>query len=332
MRAGDGQLDQALQTRALADARRAAADADGADGARERARDAAQQFEGLLVQTLLKGMRATTPGDGLFSNSGVDQYQQLFDQHLAKDIGNGRGLGLAPMIERQILRQQGIEPETGPALDRGLAAYRPGIPGRPPVAADAPSPAGSGEAIAPPAAPAPKAPPGRAPLAGGPEAFVERLWPQAERIAAELDVDPRALVAQSALETGWGQHVLRHGDGRSSHNVFNIKAHRDWSGETVRVPTLEYRDGAAVREQASFRSYESLEAAFDDYADFLKSHPRYTEALRAGPDAGRYLKALQEAGYATDPAYAEKIERILEQDVLSARPPGLKASADGSTT
>ncbi|PWG62306.1 flagellar assembly peptidoglycan hydrolase FlgJ [Sediminicurvatus halobius] len=313
----------ALDSRHLTQLRGAVQGADG--GSREAVREVAEQFESLFVQTMLKRMRATLPEGGMFDGPGMDQYQSLFDQQLASDVARGQGMGLADMVERQILQSRGLT-EEGPGLDRGIDGYSR-LPARPlpgELQARAGQIRGEG-APAPGSEPVGAAPPPRIPAEAGttgvpntPEAFAQTLWPLAQRTGRELGVPPEALVAQAALETGWGQHVLRGAEGASSHNVFNIKAHRDWDGPTVGVPTLEYRDGVAVREHAQFRAYESLEAAFRDYADFLRSHPRYTEALRSGDDPDRFIRALQDAGYATDPAYADKVGRILRGDTLSA--------------
>lgn len=147
-----------------------------------------------------------------------------------------------------------------------------------------------------------------------------------------MGVPPRALIAQAALETGWGQHVIRHANGRSSYNLFNIKAHGGWQGGRVRVPTLEYRGGVAVREFAEFRAYDSPAAAFRDYAELLRGNPRYADVLRAGDNETAFARALEAAGYATDPRYAEKIERILGGDPLSGLEDGFKETADRTTT
>ena len=120
------------------------------------------------------------------------------------------------------------------------------------------------------------------------------------------------LIAQAALETGWGKAVTRHDDGSSSYNLFNIKADRRWDGPSVTKQTLEYRNGIAGREQAQFRAYDSFADSFNDYVDFITRQPRYQQALQHGGDAATFADELQRAGYATDPAYARKIKRIMD--------------------
>jgi len=149
------------------------------------------------------------------------------------------------------------------------------------------------------------------------EAFVAALYPHAVTVAEELDVDPRAIVAQAALETGWGKHMISSDDGQNSFNFFGIKADSRWQGESVNVMTHEYRQGVRVNEVASFRSYASLEEGLRDYADFLSNSERYQQAVGQGLGADDYGYALQQAGYATDPEYGAKIERIARSQAVT---------------
>ncbi len=156
-----------------------------------------------------------------------------------------------------------------------------------------------------------------------PAEFVKKLYPLAEHAAGQLGVDPKALLAQAALETGWGKHVI--GDGEdSSFNLFGIKADSRWDGERRSVNTLEFRDGIAEKVRDAFRSYQSYAESFLDYVAFIQRNPRYQEALSAVEDPAAYFDALQDAGYATDPQYSRKIQRILNSDVLQAALPDLK--------
>ena len=147
-----------------------------------------------------------------------------------------------------------------------------------------------------------------------------------------MGADPRALLAQAALETGWGRAILQHPDGRSSNNLFNIKADHRWDGERVSVNTLEYRDGVARQEQANFRAYDSLAESFEDYVTFLRGSPRYREALARAGDGQAFAAALQKAGYATDPAYGAKIARIMGSDTLGEAMGSIKLSQAGTLT
>jgi flagellar protein FlgJ len=151
-----------------------------------------------------------------------------------------------------------------------------------------------------------------------PEQFVERLMPLAEKASDALGVDPRVLVAQAALETGWGRAIIRDANGQSSNNLFNIKAGTGWQGERVAVQTMEYRNGLPQPERAEFRAYASLEQSLDDYVQFIQDNPRYEDALSQAGKPVAYLQELQRAGYATDPEYADKIEQIFSGNLLAS--------------
>ena len=145
--------------------------------------------------------------------------------------------------------------------------------------------------------------------------FLDTLGQLATRAAEALGVDPLLMLAQSALETGWGRHILRGSDGDSSHNLFGIKAGERWNGGSVQVGTLEYVDGIPARRQALFRAYGSFEESFQDYVALLKSSPRYAEALSKADDPEAFMRGLQQAGYATDPRYTEKVLRIWREEL-----------------
>lgn len=158
--------------------------------------------------------------------------------------------------------------------------------------------------------------------------FISTMLPMAERAAKRIGVDPRYLVAQAALETGWGKSIIRTRDGESSHNLFGIKSHGSWEGESARVLTTEYKGGKAVKEAASFRAYDSYAQSFDDYVSFLQNNGRYEKALNVTENPERFVKELQQAGYATDPNYARKISQIARKMQTYQA----VATADSSTT
>ena len=169
--------------------------------------------------------------------------------------------------------------------------------------------------------------PGKAAFSS-PQEFVATMLPMAEAAAEKIGVDPRYLVAQAALETGWGKSIIRTRDGDSSHNLFGIKSHGSWEGESARVLTTEYKEGKAVKEAASFRAYDSYAQSFDDYVSFLQNNGRYEKALSSTENPERFVKELQQAGYATDPNYARKISQIARKmQTYQAI-----AVADGATT
>ena len=147
-----------------------------------------------------------------------------------------------------------------------------------------------------------------------PKDFITSIWGHAKKAAAKIGVNPMVMVAQSALETGWGKHIIKDKNGDSSFNLFNVKAHRDWTGEKAAQSTLEFEQGVAVRKVEPFRVYNNFTEAFDDFVNFLKSNNRYESALEKVADSEQFLQKLQQAGYATDPKYAEKILNILKSD------------------
>jgi flagellar protein FlgJ len=149
-----------------------------------------------------------------------------------------------------------------------------------------------------------------------PDRFVSDLWPHAQKAANAIGISPQALVAQSALETGWGKHSMRFPDGQQAFNLFGIKAGSQWDGPTLIKPTLEFVDGVMQTEMAHFRVYESIPDALDDYVEFIQASPRYQNALDHQGDDTHYLQELQQGGYATDPQYANKIINIMQGQTL----------------
>ncbi|MGF6113890.1 flagellar assembly peptidoglycan hydrolase FlgJ [Pseudomonas frederiksbergensis] len=143
--------------------------------------------------------------------------------------------------------------------------------------------------------------------------FVNTMLPMAKEAADRIGVDPRYLVAQAALETGWGKSVMRAQDGSSSHNLFGIKAGSSWTGDSARAITSEFRDGAMVKETAQFRSYASYKDSFHDLVTLLQSNNRYQDVVKSADNPEQFVRELQKAGYATDPNYASKISQIAKQ-------------------
>lgn len=275
-------------------------------------RNVASQFESLFIETLLKNMREAQFGEPLLgSGQQHSMYQGLLDQQLSVEMSREKGIGLADVLVRQLGGSD--EPPARPANGFALPAVRQqplrgaaanGIDAAkslPAVSVDAAQSAVSAK---------------NNERWDSPETFVREIWPHAERAARRLGVDARAIVAQAALESGWGHHVMRRDDGGSSFNLFGIKADGNWTGDRVTRPTLEFRDGLAVRERASFRAYTNLAAAFDDYADFLGGRARYADALGTGSDGAAFARGLQNGGYATDPEYAVKIDRVMSSETL----------------
>lgn len=264
----------------------------------EKLKFVAQQFEAIFLQMMLKSAHPEGEGDELFGSDQTDFYQDWYDKQLAVSLSVGQGIGIAELLVKQLLTGQSSK-VGDEAATHSMSAPRSGLPVPLTLPADS-----SGLTKNPELALS-------APHLESPDAFVSTLWPLATRAASRLGVAPEVLLAQAALETGWGRKIAQDATGRSSHNLFNIKADSRWQGERIAVPTLEYRDGVAVRERAFFRAYDSFESSFTDYADFITTNGRYQDALKVASNSDAYSHELARAGYATDPRYAEKIMTIL---------------------
>ncbi|MGS0673893.1 flagellar assembly peptidoglycan hydrolase FlgJ [Shewanella sp. 125m-1] len=142
--------------------------------------------------------------------------------------------------------------------------------------------------------------------------FVARLYPHAEKAAQALGTTPEVLIAQSALETGWGQKMVKGHQGQQSNNLFNIKADNRWQGEKASVSTLEYEQGIAVKQRANFRVYDDIGQSFNDFVSFVSNGERYQDAMNQAANPQAFIRSLQDAGYATDPKYADKVIQVMK--------------------
>ncbi|MCK7579169.1 MAG: flagellar assembly peptidoglycan hydrolase FlgJ [Chromatiales bacterium] len=296
------------------------------DGGHEGLEAAARAFESLLIGQMLKQMRTTLFGGGLLDSAQTQLYQDLYDQQIAASLSEGEGMGFRKALLRQLapeLTEEGRgerDPAdlTVPERNPQLKSFKQHQVEAAVEKADV-KPVGTVSGQSQPAA-ASAATTGSATMISGQgrwpprnaEEFVAYLKPYAEQAAEILGMDTSVLLAQSALETGWGRHIPRRADGRSSFNLFGIKADRSWKGDSVGVGTLEYRNGVAQREQARFRAYETPADSFVDYVAFLNRNPRYGEALKSRTGE-EFIRGLQKAGYATDPRYANKILGIRDR-------------------
>jgi flagellar protein FlgJ len=296
-----GQL--AVDARALAGLKAQSKTAPG-----EALRAAAGQFEALFMQMLLKSMRDALPQEGPFASETTKTYTAMFDQQIAQQLAK-KGIGIADVLVKQLSPRTGTAaaPATATTASERKAAASPGV-----GSATGTSPAASAAPAGPSATPA-------APVArtGGslPEtarAFLEKMRPHAEAAAKAAGIPASYLLAQAALETGWGRHQPKAADGSTSHNLFGIKAGTAWQGTKTVAATTEYVAGRAVRALESFRSYASYGEAFQDFARLLRGNNRYAGALANTGNAEAYAQSLQQAGYATDPRYADKLARIIE--------------------
>jgi flagellar protein FlgJ len=257
----------------------------------------AQQFEALFTQMMLKSMRDALPGDSSLGEQG-DFYQGMYDQQLSLTLSSGKGLGLADMLVQQLTQSRAASAAAATATTTSASAALTTTSAKSASATTAASNDSDWTST-------------------DAQGFIDKIRPYAEKAAQALGVPARAIMAQVALETGWGKHVARDADGNASYNLFGIKASKSWDGDSVQTATQEFSNGAMNTEQASFRSYDSIESSFNDYVNFLKDNPRYLNALRADSVQG-FAQGLQKAGYATDPGYAGKIVDVANSPNMSA--------------
>ena len=154
----------------------------------------------------------------------------------------------------------------------------------------------------------------RSPEFASPQNFVNTLKPIVEKAVKKLGLPPLAVLSQAALETGWGQKVIGHAKGDSSHNLFGIKA-QSLSDPHVRISSREF-DGSQWRDKLDrFKSYPDWQSSINDYLEKISSSDRYSQVLASGSDVGAFASAMGSSGYATDPNYAQKLLNVYEQVV-----------------
>lgn len=282
-------------------------------------KEVAQQFEGIFVQMLMQSMRdanAVFESDSPMNSQYTKFYEQMHDQQMSVNLSDKGMLGLADLMVQQldptasaytpasVLRggmQQPISSSvnmTAQHLSQSKvsATQTPSLP-------EAFDEVVSGKVL-----------PSAAPINGfsSREEFVSALYPHAKAAAQSLGTTPEVLIAQSALETGWGQKMVRTAQGEPSHNLFNIKADKRWQGDKAGVSTLEFEQGVAVKQRADFRVYGGIKQSFDDFVSFISEGPRYQAAMDKAADPAAFVQALQDAGYATDPHYADKVIKVMQ--------------------
>ncbi|MCR5883258.1 flagellar assembly peptidoglycan hydrolase FlgJ [Rhizobacter sp. J219] len=257
-------------------------------------REAAKQFEGIFMQQLMKSMRDAQVGSGMLENSGTKLGTEMLDQQFATQMTGLRG-GLSEVIARQLERQLG-DPLANIAADAAKASVE-----RINNAKD-----DAREPVAP--------TPARLEGLQGKErqmGFLRLHGDAAKAAEAATGIPANFMVAQAAHESGWGRHEIKHRDGSTSFNVFGIKAGPNWKGPVAEVTTTEYINGQPHKVKAKFRAYGSYEEAFTDYAKLMKNNPRYSKVVDNASSAHGFAQGLQKAGYATDPAYADKLTRMI---------------------
>lgn len=262
-------------------------------------RDVARQVEGLFVQMMLKSMREALPKDGLFSSDQTRLYTSMYDQQIAQQMTGGKGLGLAEAMVKQMAADgppaaadsvpMKFDPTTvvsyqNSTLTQMVRRALPKVPDPVPAA----------------------------PLSGDSKDFLARLALPAKIASEQSGIPHHLILAQAALESGWGQRQIRRENGEPSYNLFGVKASADWKGKVTEITTTEFENGAAKKVKARFRVYDSYLDALADYVGLLTRNPRYA-AVTSAATAEQGAQALQRAGYATDPDYARKLTSMIQQ-------------------
>ena len=253
-----------------------------------------QQVEALFLQMMLKSMRdATDAAGGETASNETSMYQDMFDKQVALTLSKRQDLGISRLFERQLGGKAAPAPAAaGPAAPLRSGQTRAEADGH---AAATSSTAATGEHAA---------------------EFVQKVLPTIQRAAQALGVNPLGMLAQAALETGWGQRMPRTADGSPSLNLFGVKAGDSWGGARAVADTVEISDGVATQRRTAFRAYGSIEDSVTDFAKLLSNSPRYREAVAAGGSAQSYVESIAKAGYATDPEYGNKLNQLLNSGTL----------------
>jgi peptidoglycan hydrolase FlgJ len=316
----------------------AATDLTGLEQLRQRAahadpgalKEAAAQFDAVFIGMMLKSARAASLGKGIFDSQASGQYLELMDDQVALELARKGGLGFGKLLLEQV-SPHGAEQANAPGDDKSpytsstqtVANFAARMPAmlRALSSGDAVDPLGADDDTAATVA-TEASPPGDAV-----EHFVRRYLPDATAAARSLGIDPRLLLAQAALETGWGASTPQHPDGQSANNLFGIKAGDNWSGARVAHWTMEHSGGVTARKREVFRAYDRPAQSFADYVDVLGGSPRYAKALEQSSDPEAFAHAVSEAGYATDPHYVDKWLAIYRGERLDDALRGLNSAA-----
>ena len=287
---------------------------------------AAQQFDAVFTQMMLKSMRDATPQDGPFDSHDSATFTSMMDQQLSQQLSQ-KGIGVADAMLKQMMRNQGMQVGGASGAGGGLTGMANALGGGSggdegqTAALNALAKAyGNAQANGQLAmgkgysANSALTPPirgdGSSPKV---DAFVDKLAESAQAASAATGIPARFIIGQAALESGWGKSEIRKSDGTTSHNVFGIKATKDWTGKTVSTVTTEYVHGKPQRTVEKFRAYDSYQEAMTDYASMLKGNPRYAQVINSAHDVNGFANGMQRAGYATDPHYAKKLMSIMQK-------------------
>ncbi|TDP71649.1 flagellar assembly peptidoglycan hydrolase FlgJ [Roseateles toxinivorans] len=242
-------------------------------------KETAKQFETLFMQEVMKSMRASTMSTGMLDNSATQLGTEMLDTQYSSKLSGMRG-GLADAIAKHLERQLGqMDGGSKPPTAKAASAALPAL--------------------------AQKNVPTKV------SQFIQQHDSAAKAVAAQTGIPASFMIAQAAHESGWGKREITHKDGTSANNLFGIKAGANWKGPVAEVQTTEYIDGKPQKVMAKFRAYASTEEGFRDYANLLTGNERYKNVVANAATPESFARGLQKAGYATDPAYADKLTKVI---------------------
>jgi peptidoglycan hydrolase FlgJ len=276
----------------------------------------AQQVDALFLQMMLKSMRDASSDTGEPASNEMSMYQDMFDKQIALQLSQRGGLGIGTQLTRQLAAQASAATAKGAGAKEaaGTIGAAPAIaaPAKTALAPDssaADDGAGTAKSEPPPASP---------PTSMLEDAihFVGAVLPTIQRAAEALGVSPVGMLAQAALETGWGKRMPHTADGAPSMNMFGIKADDNWTGARASASTVEFSGGVATQRHSAFRAYGSIEDSVSDFANLLQTSPRYRNAVAVGGNVQAYIKGIGDSGYATDPHYANKLNEMVNSSTF----------------
>ena len=275
----------------------------------EAIKGVAKQFEAIFMNMMLKSMRDATPQDSPFDSEQSRQFTAMLDQQLSSSL-SAKGMGLADVLVRQLSKTANIN-----AASDAMAVSddKP----RQTKDADLPDPyqndlSNNGKGASP-MMPLDQKPAAMKPLSDAAGDFQNRMAQHAEEASRATGVPANFMLGQAALESGWGKRELKGADGTPSNNLFGIKATGNWTGKTVTAATTEYVHGVKQMRVEKFRAYDSYADSFKDFANMMRNNPRYENVMSNLQNVNDYAKAMQSSGYATDPAYAEKLAKVIQK-------------------
>ncbi|WP_336193218.1 flagellar assembly peptidoglycan hydrolase FlgJ [Providencia stuartii] len=267
-------------------------------------RQVTQQLEATFVQMMLKSMRDALPQDGLFSSDQTRMLTSMYDQQIAQDLSQ-KGLGFGEMMYNQLKMQGNTSPLEQPmkpfSMEDRLIGSLPNQAMAQIVRRFAPL----GDALSSPMQKVKS-------LSLNSQNFISQLIEPAKAASQKSGISHLLVLAQAALESGWGRREILTAEGKSSHNLFGIKAGKNWQGPVTNIMTTEVINGKSIKMRDDFRVYGSYEEAIADYINLLTENPRYRDVKHAqSPEVA--ARRLHQAGYATDPNYSDKLISLINQ-------------------